>query len=99
MNELIMHIQQGMSQIATIAVVIALAVLWMRKRSSWALIALIGELGALSCNLAFTLSPTTFASIPAVRVLWSLCACVYAFGLLGYAWSETATRAGNGNPT
>jgi Na+-transporting NADH:ubiquinone oxidoreductase subunit NqrB len=93
MNDLVTHIQQALSQIAAITIVVALSVLWLRRRSGWVLLALIGELGVLACNLAFTLSPSTFASLPAMRVLWSLNACIFAFGMLGYAWSETTVRA------
>ena len=92
MNDLVTHVQQALSQLAAIVLVIALAILWLRKRSGWLLLALIGELGALACNLAFMLAPSTFASFPAMRVLWSLNAGIFAFGMLGYAWTETASR-------
>ena len=98
MNDIVTHLQVGLSQIAMIAVVIALAVLWLRKRSGWALLALLGELGALACNLAFVLAPAAFANFPAMRVAWSLNACIFAFGLLGYAWSETKRPADAGPP-
>ena len=92
MNDVVTHVQQALSQIAAIVLVIACAVLWLRKRSAWVMLALIGELGALACNLAFTLSPSIFMGLPAIRLLWPLNACIFAFGLLGYAWSESGTR-------
>ena len=92
MNDWIFHLQQALSQVASIAVVVALTVLWLRMRSGWILLALIGELGALACSLAFTLFPAEVASMMVVRLLWPLNYCIFAFGLLGYAFSQT-TRA------
>ena len=42
MNDPLQHVQMALSQLAGILVVIACAVLWLRRRSGWALMALIG---------------------------------------------------------
>ena len=89
MNEIAQHL----SQLASIGAVLACAVLWVRRRSGWALVALIGELASLSCSLAFSLAPDKFASMTFIRVLWPVNACIFAFGLLGYAWFDTTPRS------
>ena len=90
--DMFQQLGNALSQIASIAVVIACAVLWMRRRSNWILIALIGELGSLACRLALILSPKLFMEWSFLRVLWPLNACIFAIGLLGYAWFETTQR-------
>lgn len=102
MNEILQHLGNGLSQIASIAVVVACAVLWQRRRGGWVLLALIGQIGVFACHLALVLSPTAFANMPFLRVLWPINACIFAMGFLGYAWFETpahtseATRGGTG---
>lgn len=91
--DIFQQIANGLSELANVAVVLACAVLWMRRRSSWILIALIGELGTLACHLFFRLSPTLAGQMQFLRVLWPLNACIFAIGLLGYAWFETTPRA------
>jgi len=90
--DIMQQLANGLSEIASIGVVIACAVLWMRRRATWILIALIGELGSLACRLALVLSPKLFMDWQFLRVLWPLNACIFAIGLLGYAWFETTDR-------
>jgi hypothetical protein len=90
--DIFQQLANGLSEIASIGVVIACVVLWMRRRSNWVLIALIGELGSLACRLALIMSPTLFTEWQFLRVLWPLNACIFAIGLLGYAWFESSDR-------
>jgi Na+-transporting NADH:ubiquinone oxidoreductase subunit NqrB len=91
MDNSIEHIANSIAQLASIAVVTACTIVWLRRRSAWILLALLGELTSMCCSLAFTLSPTTL-DITFVRLLWPLSAGIFALGLLGYAWFDTADR-------
>ena len=86
------HLQMALSQLAGILVVIACVVLWLRRRSGWVLLALIGECGSLACSLAFTLAPTVFQNTNYLFLLWPLNALVFASGLLGYACLDAPRR-------
>jgi len=92
------QIGNTLSEVASIGVVLACAVLWLRRRSGWLLLALIGELGSFACRIGLMLAPKLYSDMPLLRVLWPLNACIFAIGLLGYAWFETSsanTREGS----
>jgi len=103
MNDPLQHVQMALSQLAGILVVIACVVLWLRRRSGWALVALIGESGSLACSLAFTLAPQQFQNMHYLFLLWPLNALIFAAGLLGYACLDAPRRAASepvsGNPS
>ena len=92
MNGLFQQLANGLGQIAGILTLLACAVLYMRLRSTWIMIALIGEAGSLACRLVLMLSPQTFRDMQFLSVLWPLNACIFAIGLLGYAWFESGNR-------
>ena len=98
MDSVLQHVATNLGQVANILVVLACAVLFMRRRSSWILIALIGELAALACHMLVVLSPQTYTQYAFLRLLWPLNSCIFAIGLLGYAWFETAPRADSATP-
>jgi ABC-type thiamin/hydroxymethylpyrimidine transport system permease subunit len=84
----------GLGHIASIAIVFAVAMLWMRRRTPWLMIALIGEIGSFACHVLVTLSPTMYMDLPILRVLWPLSSCVFALGLLCHALFENAANTG-----
>ncbi len=92
MDNMLQQFANFLSEVASVLVVLACVVLYMRRRSNWIMLALIGELGALACRLVLVLSPKAYMDMPFLRVLWPLNACIFAIGLLGYAWFETTDR-------
>jgi hypothetical protein len=65
----------------------ACALLWVRSKTTWALLALAGQAVSVLCRLLLFV-PDVFAQFPLVRLVWPLGALVFAIGLAGYAWTE-----------
>jgi len=93
MDNMMQQFATFLSEVASVLVVLACVVLYMRRRSNWIMLALIGEIGALVCRLVLAVEPKLFMELGFLRVLWPLSACVFATGLLGYAWFDTTDRA------
>jgi Na+-transporting NADH:ubiquinone oxidoreductase subunit NqrB len=89
-NDIWQILGNGLGQVAGIALLIAILVLWSRRRTPWLSLALTGQIVAMSCRLLFALSPSVLAEIPLLRVVWPLASCLFALGLLGHAWFENA---------
>ena len=103
MSDPLQHVQMALSQLAGLLVVIACVVLWVRRRSGWILLALIGECASLACSLAFSLAPHAFQNTRYLFLLWPLNALIFGAGLLGYACLDAPRRAdvtpASGNPS
>jgi len=65
----------------------ACALLWLRSKTLWVLLALAGQAVSVLCRL-LVFVPDVFTQFPAVRLVWPLGALVFAIGLAGYAWTE-----------
>jgi len=98
MDNLAQQLATFLSEVASVLVVLACVVLYMRRRSSWIMLALIGEIVALVCRLILVVEPKMYMEMGFLRVLWPLSACIFAIGLLGYAWFETTDRANDTPP-
>lgn len=96
MTDIWQLLANGFAQVTGILLVLACAVLWLRRRTPWLLLALLAQLSAMLCRLLFSLSTTVFADVPALRVVWPLASCLFAIGLLGHAWFETLAIVSDG---
>ena len=93
MNDLLQVRGNGLGQITGVVLLVACAVLWLRRRTPWLVLALVGQIIAMLCRLLFSLSPSVLAEIPLFRVIWPLGSCLFALGLLGHAWFENAATS------
>jgi Na+-transporting NADH:ubiquinone oxidoreductase subunit NqrB len=97
MNDIWQVLGNGLGQITGVVLLVACAVLWLRRRTPWLLLALIGQIIAMMCRLLFSLSPSVLTEMPVFRIIWPLGSCLFALGLLAHAWFEnTATSAVDG---
>jgi Na+-transporting NADH:ubiquinone oxidoreductase subunit NqrB len=99
MNDFTQSFSAILGALASVALLLACAVLWARRQTPWTLVALIGSVGSMLCRLVLGLSPTTYASLTPLHLLWPLMSCVLAIGLLGHAWFETSGKRSDGTPT
>jgi hypothetical protein len=89
-NDIWQFLGTGLGQITGVVLLVACAMLWLRRRTPWLLLALSGQIIAMMCRLLFSLSPTVLTEIPVFRIIWPLGSCLFALGLLGHAWFENA---------
>jgi hypothetical protein len=78
-------LQQAAPTVISLIIIAALALLWRSSRSIWLLVAIVAELVGLVFRFAVSFSPEIMRSVPMFLSVWSLCALVFAIGLLGYA--------------
>jgi Na+-transporting NADH:ubiquinone oxidoreductase subunit NqrB len=93
MNDLWQMLGNGLGQVTSVMLLVACAVLWLRRRTPWLLLALVGQIVAMLCRLLFALSPAVLVEIPVFRVIWPLGSCLFALGLLGHACFENAAAS------
>jgi hypothetical protein len=99
MSGLFQTFGNGLGHLASIAIVFAVALLWVRRRSPWLLIALIGQIGSFACHVFLALSPSMYMELPILRLLWPASSCIFALGLLGHALYENAASTSTAENT
>jgi len=92
MNALSPALQSLFSVVMSLMVLLALALLWRRDRSTWLVLALVGEAIALAFRIVLVVVPDVVRTAPMLFSLWTLSALVFALGLLGYAIETTSRR-------
>ena len=92
MNALAPALQSLFSVVMSLMLILALALLWRRDRSTWLVVALVGEGTGLAFRIALTVVPELVRTAPMLFSVWTLSALVFALGLLGYAIETTSRR-------
>jgi len=78
------------SVLTGLLVLAACVLLWLRRPTSWVLLALAGQCVSVLCRLALFV-PDVYAQFPALRFIWPIGAFLFGVGLAGYAWTEYET--------
>jgi hypothetical protein len=92
MNALSPALQSLFSVVMSLMLILALALLWRRDRSTWLVVALVGEAIGLAFRIVLTVVPDVIHTAPMLFSVWTLSALVFALGLLGYAIESTSRR-------
>jgi hypothetical protein len=92
MNAISPALQSLFSVVMSLMLLLALALLWRRDRSTWLVVALVGEAIGLAFRVALTVVPGIVQTAPMLFSVWTLSALVFALGLLGYAIETTSRR-------
>ncbi len=82
-------------QLATLALMAATVLLWLRRRTPWLLVAMVGAVASMLCRALVGIAPSLYAEQQALRMFWPLASLVFAVGLLCHALIETPPRNGS----
>jgi hypothetical protein len=83
------------SVVTGLLVLSACALLWLRYRTPWALLALAGQVVSVLCRFVLFV-PNAYMQFPVIRLVWPAGALVFAIGLAGHAWTQyEASRQGS----
>ena len=73
----------------------ACALLWLRYKTSWVLLALVGQIVSVLCRFVLFV-PNAYTEFPIIQLVWPAGALIFAIGLAGHAWTQYETaRQGN----
>ena len=92
MNALSPALQSLFSVVMSLMLLVALALLWRRDRSTWLVVALAAETIGLVFRIVLTVIPDVIRTAPMLFSVWTLTALAFALGLLGYAIEASAKR-------
>jgi len=92
MNALSPALQSLFSVVMSLMLLLALALLWRRDRSTWLVVALVGETIGLVFRIVLVVVPDVARTAPMLFSVWTLSALAFALGLLGYAIEATGKR-------
>ena len=87
-----MQLAAVMGQLAGILILVAIIALWIRRRTTWLLIAMIAQIVGMLCRVVLTLSPSLYAETMPLHLLWPLASGVFGAALLCHALLETPAR-------
>jgi hypothetical protein len=82
-----MEIANLISLVTGVLVLGACVLFWLRAKTPWVLLALVGQAVSVVCRLVLFV-PDLFTQFPAIRLVWPAGAFVFALGLAGHAWTE-----------
>jgi hypothetical protein len=85
-------IQSFASLASSLMILAALFVLLRQRQSVWLIVAIVAELAGLAFRGVLAMSPDIARTMPMLFSVWTLCALVFAGGLLAYAIETTQKR-------